>query len=352
MAAQQKTPREAPEKDHERTSKVPRRDVSRRERSRELDEVPHAGVHKSDRAHPASASVHRSEELPRVDNTRNRDRPIIARSLSRAGRSHGSTAKGPRDVPWRAGVGDSTSPGADPTPGRQSDHGGGETTGRATRAGDVKVAPVDNEEQGAGSQIGSRRRDDGEESRDASSASSRRREKEPVTTTKGDVQRDPAGDPQRREGSSRAACGRLETEKGGSPGERRRKKRKRAEPMGAPSEPERPRKERRQEPDASAGSYEQESLETADVADDVQSLLDAMKGWLKQEECGELTVAQNGALGRLGCLQEWYAPWPLFGTSGEARVRRRRRGDKAEEPSAPAATTRQHHRDGQVVRGR
>ena len=36
MAAQQKTPREAPEKDHERTSKVPRRDVSRRERSREL----------------------------------------------------------------------------------------------------------------------------------------------------------------------------------------------------------------------------------------------------------------------------------------------------------------------------
>ena len=303
MAAQQKTPREAPEKDHERISKVPRRDVSRRERSRELDEVPHAGVHKSDRAHPASASVHRSEELPRVDNTRNRDRPIIARSLSRAGRSHGSTAKGPRDVPWRAGVGDSTSPGADPTPGRQSDHGGGETTGRATRAGDVKVAPVDNEEQGAGAQIGSRRRDDGEESRDASSASSRRREKEPVTTTKGDVQRDPAGDPQGREGSSRAACGRLETEKGGSPGERRRKKRKRAKPMGAPSEPERPRKERRQEPDAGAGSYEQESLETVDVADDVQSLLDAMKGWLKQEECGELTVSQNGALVALAAFR-------------------------------------------------
>ena len=57
-----------------------------------------------------------------------------------------------------------------------------------------------------------------------------------------------------------------------------------------------PRKEGAAQSYPSGWSYEQESLETVDVAENGQSLLDAMKGWLRSEECGGLTVSQNGAL--------------------------------------------------------
>ena len=66
--------------------------------------------------------------------------------------------------------------------------------------------------------------------------------------------------------------------------------------MGSTTKPEGAGEERRKEPYPSAESYEQESLETVGVADDGETLLDAMKSWLRQEECGGLTVSQSGAL--------------------------------------------------------
>jgi hypothetical protein len=66
--------------------------------------------------------------------------------------------------------------------------------------------------------------------------------------------------------------------------------------MGSTTKPEGAGEERREEPYPSAESYEQESLETVGVADDGETLLDAMKSWLRQEECGGLTVSQSGAL--------------------------------------------------------
>ena len=66
--------------------------------------------------------------------------------------------------------------------------------------------------------------------------------------------------------------------------------------MGSAAKQEGPRKEGAAQSYPSGWSYEQESLETVDVAENGQSLLDATKGWLRSEECGGLTVSQNGAL--------------------------------------------------------
>lgn len=50
------------------------------------------------------------------------------------------------------------------------------------------------------------------------------------------------------------------------------------------------------EPNAEEEAYEQESLETVEVEASSQEMVETLKGWLRSEECGGLSVAQNGAL--------------------------------------------------------
>eukprot|EP00435_Cladocopium_sp_Y103_P048232 s510_g14.t1 len=125
---------------------------------------------------------------------------------------------------------------------------------------------------------------------------------QPRSSETGDVQRDPKGDPKRRESR------RHETERGaearsGSQGraERKREDKRKKSPSllaeGSKGDPKRRRKEGEPpESDANEGTDDQESLETVLVAEDGPHLLSTLKSWLEGEECGGLSVAQNGAL--------------------------------------------------------
>ena len=190
---------------------------------------------------------------------------------------------------------DGAPPGVDPSSSCQLDDRGGAASSSAAGTGGGKAATDEHEEQGAGLQIGNGRRGV-EKPRDAISRSSGEFREEPIATEKGGVQRGPQRDPSPRRSPSRRSGGRPEDNRGGPAEQGSRKKRRLAKSMGSTTKPEGAGEERRNEPYPSAESYEQESLETVGVADDGETLLDAMKSWSRQEECGGLTVSQSGAL--------------------------------------------------------
>ena len=214
--------------------------------------------------------------------------------------------EGPRNILRRTRMADSAPPGVDSSSSCQPDDRGRAASSSAAGAGGGKAATDEHEKQGAGLQIGNRRRGD-EKSRDAISRSSGEFREEPIATEKGDVQRDPQRDPSPRRSPSRRSRGSPEDNRGGPAEQGSRKKRRLAKSMGSSTKPEGAGEERREEPYPSAESYERESLETVGVADDGETLLDAMKSWLRQEECGGLTVSQSGAL--MALATEVGHPW-------------------------------------------
>eukprot|EP00435_Cladocopium_sp_Y103_P069810 s1270_g34.t1 len=114
---------------------------------------------------------------------------------------------------------------------------------------------------------------------------------------RGQAKRDPERSRRkRREANRRAEAGER------SSGSRRRRKRKREEAKAVLEEGQEGKRQRRDKeaagskPHSPEASYEQEPFETTAVTPDAGDLLETMKAWLKSEECGGLSIAQNGAL--------------------------------------------------------
>eukprot|EP00435_Cladocopium_sp_Y103_P061594 s1327_g23.t1 len=126
-------------------------------------------------------------------------------------------------------------------------------------------------------------------------------EEKPRADEAGEVRRQAQGDSKRSRRKGREA-GRGPQAGQGSSSERRRRKRKREKEKALLEERQERKRQRRDKeaagskPHSPEGSYEQESFETTAVTPDADHLLETMKAWLKTEECGGLSIAQNGAL--------------------------------------------------------
>eukprot|EP00435_Cladocopium_sp_Y103_P065934 s1385_g28.t1 len=179
--------------------------------------------------------------------------------------------------------------------------GAGTPKGSSTGAGSEQVEEYDGKEPGAEFEVGRRRRGQTLGSRDAVPKSGAAAEEEPRASQAGEIQRgakrDSERDRQRRtETSHRVEAGHR------SPESRERRKRKGQETEALLEEGQKRERQRRrkevagEKPHSAEASYEQESFETVGLTPDANHLLEMMKAWLKTEECGGLSIAQNGAL--------------------------------------------------------
>eukprot|EP00435_Cladocopium_sp_Y103_P063028 s18_g24.t1 len=230
-------------------------------------------------------------------NLRNRSRSPSGRKVAGAGRFDDPEIESSGNVSRRPVMADCQTSGVD-TPHRHQPHGGArKTQSSASRAGPEQAEKHDGQEQGPELEVGRRRRGQGHSSRDATPERRGSAEEKSRAET-GEVRRQAKGDPERsrrkrRETSRRAEAGER------SSGSRRRRKRKREETKAVLEEGQEGKRQRRgkeaagSKPHSPEASYEQESFETTAVTPDAGHLLETMKAWLKSEECGGLSIAQN-----------------------------------------------------------
>eukprot|EP00435_Cladocopium_sp_Y103_P035992 s493_g9.t1 len=223
-----------------------------------------------------------------------------SRKTPRTGGLDGPEIKSPGNFTGRPVMADSSSSRADTPVGSQPHRGAGTPKGSSTGAGSEQVEEYDGKEPGAELEVGRRRRGQTLGSRDAVPKSGAATAEEPGANQAGEIQRgvkrDSERDRQRRaEASHRVEAGHR------SPESRERRKRKGQETALLEEGQKRERQRRRKEvtgekPHSPEASYEQESFETAGLTPDASHLLEMMKAWLRTEECGGLSIAQNGAL--------------------------------------------------------